>query len=500
MNGLRRTSVVGLTLAFGLALIPRAAAAQNITLKTLPIPTGEQFLLFPSLALGMGGVGIALDDPVGAPFANPARRLVGGAAHVFATPTFYGESRGMVGGRSLPLAALFAGERLHGAFAVAIQELDDAPWCCRWFGGPGSDLIDGARSNTYLFGSLGARLGERTSVGVSAFHADLGAVDGVNLLYAQAAGIEQDGELVELRAGLAHDFGEERTLEATLTNTRLDMRHDVHYVEWRWLCDPWQPPPPGQRCEPAVRRWDELNEDRTVTWGTRLLYRQPLDEVSQVGFLLAGSTKAHPKIPNYNVVNIPRDPGNSTVFNIGAGLSHRDGPLKAALEVVFEPGRSHTWAFADTVVELPSGARLQPGDKTVDNEFTFRNMSVALGMDRDGERFGFQLGLRVRQIGYTLEQQHFLAEVERRTKESWAEWSPSWGAAWHLGALDLRYTGRFTARGFPDGCFFGCERLNVGPVADAVGVDFVVGATQPVQMADYRVTTHRITLSMPIGR
>jgi hypothetical protein len=31
-------------------------------------------------------------------------------------------------------------------------------------------------------------------------------------------------------------------------------------------------------------------------------------------------------------------------------------------------------------------------------------------------------------------------------------------------------------------------------------VDFVVGATQPVQMADYRVTVHRITLSMPLGR
>lgn len=496
---IRRSFVPALFL-FVLTALPATSSAQNITLKTVPIPTGEQFLLFPSLSMGMGGVGIALDDPVGAAFSNPARRLEGNPARVFATPTFYGEARGTVGGRSLPISALFAGDRFHGAFAVAIQELDDTPWCCGgWGGGPGSDFIDGARSNTYLMGSLGARIGEGTSVGVSLFHAQLGAVDGVNLLYAQAAGIQQDGELVEARAGVAHDFGDARKLEATFTRTSLDMTHDVHYLEWRWLCDPSVPN--GQSCQPTIREWDELNEDRTLSWGTRLGYRQPLDEVSQVGFLLAASTKNHPKIPNYNIVNIPRDPGNSTVFNIGAGLSRHEGPLKVGLEVVFEPGSSHTWAFADTTVLLPSGATLQPGEKTVDNQFTFRNMRVALGLDRDGERFGFQLGVGVRQISYRLAQQHFLAEVQRRTKESWAEWSPSWGAVSHLGSVDLRYTGRFTARGFPDACWLGCTRvLAMEDGAFAPGVDFIPGATQPVNMPDFRVTTHRFTLSMPLGK
>jgi hypothetical protein len=489
------TSLASLVLA--LALLSPGVGAQNITLKTVPIPTGEQFLLFPSLRLGMGGVGIALDDPLSAPFTNPARALQQGPASVYATPTFYGESNRSVGGRSLPISALFAGQRLHGGFLVALQQVNDPPRRFAPFLDEGRNFLDNARNNTYLFGSLGGRIGERTTVGASVYHADLGAVDGVNLLYGQAAGIAQDGGLLELRLGFEHDFGEERRLEGTVTNTRLDMTHDVRYVEWRWECDRSRPPQDQPGCmTPTVRSWDERNEDRTVTWGTNLRYSQAIDEVSRFGFLIAGSTKNHPKIPNYNIVNIPRDPGNSTVFNFGAGVSHVDGPVSAGLDVIFEPGRSHTWAFADSVTKLPSGAELQPGDKTVDNRFTFRNTSIGLGVQREGERFGFQLGLRLRTVSYSLEQQNFLAERTRDTDESWMEWAPSWGALARLGALDLRYTGRFTAKGFPPLFSRWAEEV----ASPDVGVDFVVGATEPVAMPDYRVTVHRISLSMPLGR
>ena len=56
-----------------LTATPGAAAAQFVSLKTVPIATEDQFLIFPSQNLGMAGVSIALDDPLLDPFVNPAK-------------------------------------------------------------------------------------------------------------------------------------------------------------------------------------------------------------------------------------------------------------------------------------------------------------------------------------------------------------------------------------------------------------------------------------------
>jgi hypothetical protein len=490
----RAVSWLILALAFGALAAP--APAQTITLKTVPVPTGEQFLLFPSHTLGMGSTTIALDDPLARPFANPAVRLEGAErGRVFAAPTFYGEANGWVGGRTLPIAALVRGERFHGGLALAVQQLQDRRlgwgWGWGWPTPPSGNLIASDPTNTYVFGTLGMRVTDGVSVGVSVFHAGLDAVDGVNMLYGRAWAIEQMGTLSEIRLGMTADLGSDRALEGTITNTRLDMSHDVHYVDWIWADEPWTEPP-------TMIEWRERNEDHTISWGTRFRYTQPLDGAARLGLILAGSTKAHPKIPNYNIVDIPRDPGNSAVFNIGAGLSRVEAGSTMAVEVVFEPGRSHTWAFADTATTLPSGAVLQPGDKTVDNQFRFMNWNVALGFDRETGRFGYQLGLRVRQVNYTLDQEHFLAEVRRETRESWMEWSPSWGGRVAFGGMALRYDGRFTARGWPDGPMFGWGGRMAVAMPDA-GVDFVVGPTGPVNIPSFRVTTHRLTLSVPFG-
>src|SRR5437773_401166 len=80
------------------------AAAQLISIKTVPIAQGDQFEIFPSNNLGMGSVSIALADTLLDAFLNPAKGARLGAARFFGAPTAYGISQGAGGGRTLPLA------------------------------------------------------------------------------------------------------------------------------------------------------------------------------------------------------------------------------------------------------------------------------------------------------------------------------------------------------------------------------------------------------------
>ena len=63
--------------------------AQLISIKSAPVATGDQFLLYPSQNLGMGGVSIALNDTLYDPFVNPAKGFRMRGALFFGAPTFY---------------------------------------------------------------------------------------------------------------------------------------------------------------------------------------------------------------------------------------------------------------------------------------------------------------------------------------------------------------------------------------------------------------------------
>lgn len=491
MKNLRTAYTAILVLAFPAT----QAGAQGISLKTVPIPTGEQFALLPSHNFGMSGVSISIDDALLDPFTNPARGAFVTKLQLHALPTFYGEASNSVGGRSFPIAGVVPGRRVFGAFAFAMQQIDNPNRAITpifFEGDQGmrdeSFIQDNSSSNTYIQGTLGTRIGEATAVGASFFHAKLGAIDAVNLLYGNSSAINQNGSIDEARLGVTHDLGNDRTLDAVLLRNTIDMTHDVLYMNWGWSGDP--------RLPPVITSRRELNQDHTITWGAHLRYTQPLSgsPTTKLGVIVTGNTKDHPKIPNYDIVNVPRDPGNSAVFNIGAGVTEKRGLSTFSMELVFEPGRSHTWAYADTLLMTPTGT-IQPGGKTIDNRFEFANWNLAAGLEREGERYGFQLGMRIKQTSYTLDQQNFMASTTRSTEEDWLEWSPAWSGVVKFPEFELRYSGRFTARGWPSTGFD-----TVVMKEPAMDTDFLVAPTGPVFLPEYRVTTHRFMVSVPLGR
>ncbi|MSR22145.1 MAG: hypothetical protein EXR92_01160 [Gemmatimonadetes bacterium] len=474
---------------------PTAVQAQLVDLRSVPVASGDQFLIYPSQRLGMGSPSIALTDRWQDPFVNPAKGAALTESAFFVSPTFYGISGDNGGGKTLPLAVLFTGSDWFGGGTVAIQQIEnreqqtsvifwDRMMCC-WPQPQPQRLDEGAARNVYLHTLAGRRLNESVAFGASLAYASIGAVDGVDLLYQGSDGVDESGHLVDARVGLSGKDSRDGDFELLLLYHRLDMRHDIRYIEWRWIEE-------EMRTELFVR--DQTEWDDSRSWGVHGAYDRPIAaEGWRAGGLLTVNRKDHPKIPNYALQNIPRDPGESWAFEMGMGLSKSTGPLQVGLDVVLEPIWSQTWSVLDSTVVRPDSSHLKPGDNELENEFFFRNVHIRFGIGRDAERWGVQLGLLANSYGYELEQFNNVDRSRRQQDESWMEWTPTWGANIRFPEVEVRYSGRLaTGTGLPGVDFVGARAKSFA------GADFIVAPSGPLTLQDVHVLTHQITVSLPI--
>ena len=485
-----------LSLAMLLAL-PLPAHGQVVSVKTVPVAAGDQFLLFPSGKLAMGGVSLALPDTLGDPFVNPATGSRIKESFFFGAPAYYRISGRNGSGRTLPLGTLFRSGDWFGGGAITIQELEGArrdQWLVRnWnsFPQPPQLLREGSARNLYAFGTMGKRFPKAgVSVGVSGFWAELAAVDGVDLLYAMSQEIEQSGTLSDLRLGVTKEWEGDRTLEFLLLKSRLRMRHEVTYLEMVWT---EETPKVGPMPE-WVSRIEE-NLDHTDSWGLHLKYRRPLSVPGwTMGWSLTGNWKDHPKIPNYEIQNIPRDPGNTRAYAAGVGVSKTEGPLRVAVELSLEPIRSETWADAGADTQTVKGETIPAGEKTVENEFRFTNALVKAGGAWEYRRATFQGGIQLRSISYELDQFDRVTATRRDQTESWMEWTPSLGVTLSLDGVLLQYSALITTgTGRPGTEWTGTR----APTFDSA-VDFILAPSGPLTLQDARVTTHQLSVVVPI--
>jgi hypothetical protein len=351
-------------------------------------------------------------------------------------------------------------------------------------------LSSRSATNKYTNLSIGKTVGPGLSIGVSAFLADLSAIDGVEHLYALASGISQRGDMVDLRFGLSKKFTGDRKLEAVLLHHRFNMTHDVAYVDWvvvdslNWI---WE----------TQTRLEE-NLDRSLTWGAHVGYDQPVGTNGwRVGGIFTANRKSHPKIPNYEIMNIPRDPGHSNAFDIGVGLAKVTDRTKFGLDLVYEPATSETWAEAVGPVETASGDTIPHRGKTVENSFGFSNAFVNMGVTHDAGPVSLQLGLRVSAYDFHLDQWDNVEETFRRQDEDWMEWVPSWGLTARLADLELRYLGRVTTgTGRPGVGWTGAAEGRV--LSAAAANDILLAPSGPLTLQDATVMTHQVSIAIPI--
>jgi len=454
------------------------AMAQIIPVKTVPIAEGDQFTFLPSANRGMANVSIALDDTLFDPFVNPAKGSRVGRGFYFGSPSLYSLSRNGGDGSTLPIGAIVRRGSTFAGTAFAVQELSPG-------GGESgipqplalgaSSLAPGSatqvpHTNTYAFASLGHTLARSDlSFAGSVMWSRLSGVDGVDLLYPGAQKVDQLGDAVNLRFGLLKRWQGERSFEALVVHNRYATTHDVSFLEFFW--DP-------ARRQPIATSRVEHNYDRTHLWGLQLQYQRPIgDSGWRVGAMLTGNRTTHPTMPTLGLMNLAGDPGTSTAYDAGIGLSRSLNATTAGIDAIYEP----IWS------------RGNDGDN--ESHYRFSNSIVRAGVRHDFEltptsTFQLQFGMQARAIRYARETSVAL-QTPTRSHQRWTEWTHTWATSLRLSEFQVHYQWRLTSGverlGFPE-VIFGPQTLDVSffPV------------TPQLTMLPMRVTTQQLSITVPI--
>lgn len=507
-----RWSVLGLT-ALSL-LLPRLSVAQLLTVRTTPIAQADQFDIFPSQHLGMGGVSIAISDTLLDPFRNPAKGARIGVGRVFSAPGLFNVSSQSGGGRSLPIGAMLRVGDWFGGLAVALQEIEPGR---RNFFDPGilrggiegdalppgpvgfvPDATPDRRAHGNALGTLifGRRLGG-FALGGAVQVARMGAMDGVDMMYTGSTRVGQTGDAFDARIGLLREITDDESFELVAVHNRLRMRHDVSFVDLVW--------DPATQGTVGIPRADR-NFDHTSTWGLHAGYQRPIPGTAwRVGGIVTANHMEHPRVPRFDVMSVPADPGRSDALNLGVGLSRQQGSETFGLDFVYEPMRSHSWAEAPAPTATVTGGTIPAGAPLNDNRFRFSNANIRMGFGWDldpgsrGRGATMQLGLMVRAVRFRMDQQDFVTGTTRSMAEAWTEWTPTWGLGLTLPGIEVRYNGRVsngTRRPVASqdfgGCCFAPQIPGIG-----FGGGFVPGG-QTTTLADVHIVTHQISVSLPL--
>jgi hypothetical protein len=461
------------------------SAAQLIPVKTAPVAEGDQFGFLPSANLAMGGISIALADTMLDPFMNPAKAARLRRRSFFGSPSFYSLSRNGGGGSTVPLGAFLKQGSTFGGFAAAFQELNP-PRPINDFGFRAVDVTangtlalltprNNQRTNRYMFGMLGHSFGApKLSFAGSVFWSRLGGVDGVDQLYPDSRSVEELGDAVDLRVGMLKEWSGDRAFEAVVVHNRYAMAHDVTFQDSFW--------DPATRSIRSQLRF-EHDAERTHTSGLHLTYTQPLaDSGWHIGALLTGNWTTQPTVPR-GTMTLARDPGQSSAYDVGVGVSRSRGPETFGVDAIYEPIWSRT-----------------SGDDRIENDrFRFSNVVLRAGVSRDftlmspESMLRLQAGIQVRAIQSRLDQVDSTPSIVR-SYNSWNEWTHSWGASFRTGQFEMRYLWRLkSGTGRP-----GSENAFGFPVCVACIQTLGPPPPSPVFLVPIHVTTQQFSISVAL--
>jgi hypothetical protein len=461
--------------------------AQYVSVKSLPVAAGDQFILYPSANLAMGNVNIAMADKWSDPFTNPALAGVSDKSgmEVFVQPTSYFLTNSLGGARTLPLSFFGSYANFFGTLSVSYQQMESSLNNNSGFV-PETEKI---KNNQYAYVSAGMDFAiQGLSAGVGLFLADLNAMGGVDLLYANSADIKQNGNIREVKGGLLYKK-EAVSMEMVGFYNVFEMKHTVSYPIWDWFTDD---------VDRLSYLADEINIDKTQTMGLHIKYREAITDGPFIAAIVSYNWKTHPKIPNYSIMNIPRDPGNTWAFNFGLGVADENEKRRVGLDFIYEPIWSNTWATAETEITDIYGMVISAGQKTVENNFAFNNWIGRIGYNHTFQFIDWSIGLHMHNYSYSLKQDNFINRSSRAQQENWLEYIWSWGAGLKFKHFNIAYNGRVTTGSgipstFSNGWGWGIMAENQVRTAD-----FIAAPSGKMRIDYQSIYTHQFVINIPL--
>jgi len=402
--------------------------SQGISVKTIPLLTTDQFSLVPSFRDDMAGVSIAVRDGVADLFINPAKFDTAGHSQWFLFPRLNHwhdsqETSTRYNGSwpnqnlsqrsshstifSLPFGLFLRHRHLYTAVNTALQHVSSTSEQNAHFGASNYPI---SWRGGYYVSSL------RITIGLGMDYVRIRGIDGVYLLYPNSVRLEQKGSARQFRWGTG----------GTLANGD----------QWSLL---------GSRYFYKIRQTEQniLNKDENDGWLVQADYLKPVNNQLTVGFLITADWRYHPKIPEYPLAGIPRDPGNTRAWNVGLGLKWRNEATLWALDLIYEPIDVKTWADAATDRTLADGQIIHQGHVIMRNDYQFYNRLVRSGVQiQPAAWLCVATGAQVKVFTYDYYQNDFINRSERAAKPQrcWSEVNWTGGIKIKSGQFDVNYT------------------------------------------------------------
>lgn len=443
----RFSCIVGLTVCSSLS-----AVAQSIPVKTYPLLTGKGVTSEISGNVGLGGVSIAYADSLAEPFENPASLMSVGRNVLAVSPGWSSWSLGSTNRASWPvnsgshvrtteersrayslpisLAVIQRTEGFALGAEVGYQRIASGHYLNEEWG----DATNSTTSTTdHSFGannwterlSVAVPLpGLSMSLGAGIGYTDIRGIDGLQFLYPDVRELTVAGSNLQTRLGVSGQFAQSDMYSLAVGYEQLDVRQHAVF-DWA----------------PTVN-----NQDITKTWLAQARYRLRLSDRMGVGLMATGNRKDHPKISEYPISSVPRDPAVTWAFNLGAGASWNiSSDAMFTIEGIVEPIDSKTWVEAAEDRTLSDGTVILKGEPEQHNDYSFLNYIVRFGASVQAESWlALKFGAETHIYSFDFHHKNNISGREQwvTPQSRWTEVEVSGGAEVRAGAWTLEYVAR----------------------------------------------------------